>query len=225
MQQDLEQTFTHIFTGRGWGDGISTSRSGQGSNLNYTEQIIKPLAQLVKDLNLTSLLDAPCGDMTWMPRVLALCPSLNYIGADIAGPLVEEVAERYKDNTNWQFQQLDITSDPLPKVDLFFSRDCWFHLDNANIRRTIENYLASGIPWLMTTTHKRDAVNYDGRYYSQTGNLEVNHNGGFRLLCLYDAPWHFPEPTTRIEDTWGGHPSRELSLWTRDQVLAAQKNW
>jgi hypothetical protein len=88
-------------------------------------------------------------------------------------------------------------------------RDCLFHLSYADARRVLENFLASGIPYLLTTTHRNDGalVNRD---------IET---GDFRMIDLFEAPFCLPKtPLARIDDWLTPDPEREMCLWSRDQV-------
>ena len=106
---------------------------------------------------------------------------------------------------------IDLISGKFPPADLMICRDCLFHLSYSDTRSVLENFVASGIPYLLTTSHKNDGtiVNRD----IQTGS--------FRVMDLFAPPYNFPRETlARIDDWVAPDPEREMCLWTREQVVA-----
>lgn len=203
-----ESRFTAIYRGNHWFG--EESKSGAGSSLAYTEKLRAQLPGVLRELGVGAMLDAPCGDFHWMRLVVQALP-LDYTGGDIVKPLVRENQQRHGTD-HIRFVHLDITRDPLPAADLMFCRDCLFHLSNEAIRATLANFVASGIPYLMTTTH----VNRDG-----FANEDIV-TGGFRRIDLFAAPFNLPrEVSHRIEDWVPPSPEREMCVWTRAQVAQA----
>ena len=47
------------------------SLSGDGSTLNYTENLRKQLPNLIKAFSINTIYDAPCGDFNWMRGVVS----------------------------------------------------------------------------------------------------------------------------------------------------------
>ena len=205
-----EALFTHIYRHNKWGS--SESVSGDGSTLEYTENLRKRLPQILGNYFVKTLLDTPCGDFRWMSLVV---PSgdFRYIGGDIVKPLVEKNSCQYG-NYRTSFVHLDLVKDPLPTADLMLCRDCLFHLSNDDIWSTLGHFVESEIPYLLTTTH----INVSG-----FANTDIA-TGGFRLLDLFSPPFSFPEdPLERIDDWIYPHPPREMCLWSRGQVEQAYK--
>lgn len=204
----LEYKFTKIYKGNGWGS--IESYSGTGSEYSYTENLRKHLPELLSHFNVKKLLDAPCGDFNWMKYVVE-STEIDYVGADIVADLVEENNNLYQ-SERVVFIQLDITKDSLPAADLMICRDCLFHLSNENIRRFLNNFVSSDIPYLLATTH----TNNTG--FSNT-NIE---DGGFRALDLLSEPFYLSDNYFAVIDDWiPGYEERKLCLWSRDQVAEA----
>lgn len=108
--QGTSEVFAEIHRNKHWGSGESVS--GVGSSLAQTENLRSHLPIIFEKFGITSVLDAPCGDMNWMqavPKALGM----SYIGGDIVEELMRINKERYADNTH-TFIKLDITKDPLP---------------------------------------------------------------------------------------------------------------
>ena len=63
------------------------SKSGPGSNLEQTAEIMVKIPELIKKYTITSILDLPCGDFYWMSKVdLA---DIEYIGGDIVSEIIK----------------------------------------------------------------------------------------------------------------------------------------
>ena len=99
--------------------GCSESVSGEGSTLDQTAAIRAALPQLIKDFQIQTMLDIPCGDFNWM-KLLDL--PIQYLGADVVEDIVAENKRRFGNHSR-SFTRLDLTGDTLPKVDLIFCRD------------------------------------------------------------------------------------------------------
>jgi hypothetical protein len=183
--------------------------SGPGSTLEYTANLRQHLPQLFKDFSIRSIYDAPCGDFNWM-RLVIKQNDITYYGADIVPAIIVKI-QQYE-TSKVSFKCADITLDEFPKVDLWLCRDCLFHLSNRDIILALRNYLASGTPLVLTTTHLNTAA---------FENVDIR-SGDFRLIDLFSAPYFFPqEVLARIPDWIEPWPPREMCLWTREQVARA----
>jgi hypothetical protein len=202
---DTETKFTAIYTHNTWNSEESVS--GFGSTLKVTENIRKELPILFKRFGIQSVFDAPCGDFNWMQHVVREQP-LTYIGGDIVAPLVAALNKKYQ-NPSTSFIHIDLTKGSFPKVDLMICRDCLFHLSFADTKLLLGNFVASGIPYLLTTT------------YANTGAFQNRDivTGDFRLIDLCAAPYHFPaEALYRFDDWRAPEPRREMCLWSRAMI-------
>jgi SAM-dependent methyltransferase len=201
----MEEVFADIYKRRAWGDG--ESRSGPGSGLLRTEPIRADLAALVKSLGVRSLLDAGCGDFHWMQAAdLGL---EAYIGIDVVGEVVDGCAVRYA-RPGVRFAQVDITRDPLPRVDLILCRDVLPHFSYADIRRAIENFVGSGSRWLLTNT-----------FVDRQENADIV-TGEWRPLNLERAPFQLPAPSRILDEychhSGGIYADKRLALWALDAL-------
>jgi hypothetical protein len=203
--QDLAAIFSEIHDRNLWSE--RESRSGKGSTLAYTAPLRGRLTEVLRTLSIRSMLDAPCGDFNWMATV-PFPDGFAYTGADIVPVLIER-NQRLHGGSGRRFQVLDITRDPLPSADLFFCRDCLFHLGNEQVLAVLQNFAEGDIPYLMTSTH----VNTD-----DFDNVDV-YSGGFRLIDLFRPPYGLPrDVVARVEDYLPPDPPREMCVWTRAQV-------
>lgn len=176
------------------------SRSGAGSDLEQTAAIRTELPELLRRWSIRSLLDLPCGEGSWMATV-DLGP-VEYLGADL---VPEVVAANRARGDGRSYLELDLTTSPLPAVDLLFCRDCLVHLSTADIRRALANVRRAGIRYLLTTT-----------FSDEPTNLDIV-TGDWRPLNLERPPFGFPPPIDRIVErcTEGGglFADKSLGLW------------
>lgn len=117
-----KEVFTEIYKSSLWGS--SEGGSGTFSVKKQTESLINNLDKLLNDLNISSILDIPCGDFNWMQKVHL--SNIDYIGADNVEELIENNIKQYKEKENVKFMVINLIKDPLPKSDLIFVRDCFF---------------------------------------------------------------------------------------------------
>jgi SAM-dependent methyltransferase len=182
------------------------SRSGPGSSLRQTAAIRASLPALLEKLSVRSVLDIPCGDFHWMKEVdLA---GVAYIGADIVPAVIAMNQRAHGDGAARRFVTLNITSDPLPKVDLVLSRDCLVHLSNRDVRAALENVRRSGSTYLLTTTFPAHA---------QSPDIMTGH---WRPINLELPPFGLPRPVLMIDEKCPepGYQDKSLGLWRVDEM-------
>jgi hypothetical protein len=199
--RDAGEIFSGIYKENVWENDESVS--GDGSTLEYTENLRKHLPELFQRFAIKSILDAPCGDYNWFRHVAR--DGVDYIGGDVVEDLVAHNNEKFSD-AHTRFVKLDIIKDDLPHSDLWFCRDVLFHFSYADIFTTLKNFVRSEMKYLFTTTHTKCAANMDIL------------TGQFRLINLRLAPFHLPDPIYSIDDWIEGFPERKMCLWKREAI-------
>ncbi|MBO3458574.1 class I SAM-dependent methyltransferase [Aetokthonos hydrillicola CCALA 1050] len=200
LGKSRDYVFSNIFSHNRWLE--SESVSGPGSTLEQTAFIRKMLPLLLKELNVKSVLDAPCGDFYWMKEVELDLD--EYWGGDIVPDLITEIKQKYA-NKKRNFITLDIVADQLPTVDLIFCRDCFVHLPFKDIITAIKNFKTSGSTYLLTTTYP--------------GGVQKNKDiiiGNWRAIDLQLSPFNFSPPIKVINEQTtesGDLPEKSLGLW------------
>lgn len=186
--------------------GLPETACGAGSTVAFTEHLRPWLADLLRELKVRTLLDAPCGDFNWMARVDL--SGIDYAGCDYDAQHIRAALARESEPPEYRprsksMMVLDLCEDKLPfHADLMLCRDFMQHLPDRQIVRVLRRFLNSGIPWLLATSHV-DAENCD-----------IIRSGMFRPLNLMRSPWDLPEPRRCKQDG----DSRILGLWHRDEV-------
>lgn len=162
------------------------SISGTGSEIRQTELLITELNNLLKKLEVTSLLDIPCGDFNWMQKVEL--SNINYIGADIVEELILKNRLKFGETKNRKFQVINLITDPLPKADMVLVRDCLVHLSFKDIQKALNNIQLSGAKYLLLTT-----------FTNHTKNFDIV-TGAWRPLNFQKRPFNFPKPLLVINE-------------------------
>ena len=202
--QSLKSVFKDIYVRNHWRD--SDSASGTGSNLRQTETIRNELPILIKDLEIKSILDLPCGDFFWFDSMnLSL---EKYTGGDIVEEIIQQNNKKYG-NAYREFKVLDITEDKLPVSDLIFCRDCLVHFSYNDIFKTIDNIKNSNSKYLLTTTFPKH----------KNRNIVT---GNWRQINLQIPPFNFDEPIRLINEncTEGDEENEDksLALWEISKI-------
>jgi hypothetical protein len=155
-----------------WTGGYPETVSGPGSTIKATEDVRKFLREVIREYNIESIFDAPCGDRNWIKTIdFQEEFSCEYFGGDIVPELV-------KDINMPEVSVFDIRKDNPPKVDLWFCRDCLFHLSEADIKKALQNmvFTNNSIKYLLVTSHADSSLN-------SPINKDIK-TGGFRVLCF-----------------------------------------
>ncbi len=199
----IEEVFTDIYRTRGFGG--TESYSGEGSGVARTLALREKLAKLFENFHVETLLDVPCGDFNWMHEVSL--DGIVYAGGDIVEELVDSNRRTYG-GRNILFGTVDITSDPLPKADLFLCRDCLVHFSFEDVLRALVNICANGSKYLLTTTFPARAENKD------------IVTGRWRTLNLEAPPFNLPPPILLLNEQCPvvdpdgmTYPDKSLGLW------------
>lgn len=195
-----EDAFTAIYRRNAFGGRDSVS--GPGSDVHQTRIVARELPALCNDLNITSMLDIPCGDFHWMKSVdLQHC---DYTGADIVEELVQKNQERYA-RDGVRFQYANLIEDHLPRVDLVFCRDCLVHFSFADVLSALESVCKSQSEYLLTTT-----------FTGMRDNRDIV-TGQWRAINLELAPFALPKPLKTIVEECtecdGAYEDKALGLW------------
>ncbi|CAM9426803.1 unnamed protein product, partial [Laminaria digitata] len=82
--------FDRVYRDRIWGK----NHSGPGSTVPATNGVRRALEEVLRSYRVTSMLDAPCGDLRWMPLVRGI-ENVRYTGADISSNAVQENQQKF----------------------------------------------------------------------------------------------------------------------------------
>jgi hypothetical protein len=203
---DLAERFARIERTNLW--GAAGSVSGLGSQGDATQAVRTALPILIADLDIHTLLDAPCGDAGWIAEATH---GIDYIGADIVPALIDRNIALLGSTDRRRFVLADLTRDPLPRADLILCRDCLVHLSFANIAAAIANFRASGAQWLLATS------------FPMWRNNRDCEDGDWRALNMERAPFGWPAPKRLIDERCaegdGSWMDKSLGLWRLSDLV------
>ena len=84
-EKKLNDRFLIIYKNNYWDN--SETVSGPGSTLKNTVNLRKKLKKVIKNYNIKSIFDAPCGDCNWIEKIIKNS-HIRYIGADIVNDII-----------------------------------------------------------------------------------------------------------------------------------------
>jgi SAM-dependent methyltransferase len=202
---NLGERFQRIHDTNLWG---ASSSSGLGSEIEATSALRARLPRLLQRLGITSLLDAPCGDGTWITQSDL---GVRLTGVDIVPELIARLRQRAaRGEIAGDYHTADITCDLLPRCDAILCRDCLVHLSFANIARAIENFRSSQAVWLITTTFPDWQENADCE------------DGDWRALNFERPPFSWGAPVELLDENCmeagGGWRDKSLGVWRLSEI-------
>jgi hypothetical protein len=195
----MKEIFENIVKHKKW----KKHPCGPGSTLNYTTNLRLHLGAVLEKHKIISMLDAPCGDYSWM-SITDLPSITTYIGGDIVEFLINENIQKYP---RINFRTLDLTTDRLPDVDLLFCRDCLLHLSFEDINKVFKNISQSNVKYILLSNWYEDAEN--------TRDIQT---GDARYINFLDDPFNFTNPIDSIVDFVDGFPHRKMLLWSKEVI-------
>jgi SAM-dependent methyltransferase len=187
------------------------TKSGTGSTLAYTSGLVDFLTSFITRHKVTRILDVPCGDMTWMSRVIQRSPPLEYVGVDISPKSVARAQENCPAATLFSG---DLMKFPFAGSDLIVCRDLMFHCSLDMGLEILDKVKKSGCRFFGATT------------FDYPENTDVDEYG-WRPLTLEKPPFILPPPleshrepqhksTTDYEVR--SHPPRYFSIYSMGDV-------
>jgi hypothetical protein len=201
MNQDIVSRFTLIYDYNIW-NGDWQNTDGYGATAEYTENLRSGLPSVLAKYNITSMLDAGCGEHVWL-REVDLGP-ISYIGADVVSNKIKVNRENFP-LKSWI--ELDVTEDTLPDVDLMLCRVTASHFPFADIKKMLQNFVSSNIQYLLIST------------FPDMDTKDISDYMDFNQMCVAKDPFNFPEPLEVIDDSGPRIPYRsELHLFRRSDI-------
>jgi hypothetical protein len=163
------------------------SVNGPGSSLDCTTGLVAALPGFLRRHHISSLLDAPCGDWTWMRHVdLA---GVIYLGWDVDIEQIRrnrEQFERIGDGRQaWFFARNILTVPRLPVMDAILCRDFLAHLPTEHITAVLDKFKNSRCIYLLASNYPGVSNEFDYRPedFAWLGYCERAHD-------LEQAPFH-----------------------------------
>lgn len=146
-----------------WTAGYPETVSGSGSMMKNTENVRFNLPEIIKKYEIKTMFDAPCGDRNWIKHLDLSELGCEYTGGDIIEDVIKDI-----DLPNVKL--FDLRKNQFPDVDLWFSRDCLYHLCLDDIQRVVSNALTSNIKYFLITSHLESESAHSKNHDIATGD-------------------------------------------------------
>ena len=205
--------FSFIYKFNIWGS--NESRSGDGSTLEYTEPLRSQLPTVLLELQVGSILDAPCGDFNWFSEMLKTSNlTLRYRGVDIVEELIESNKKHFASPGEIEFEHADLVSYSYSGFDCVLARDFFIHLSYQDTYKFLSNFCESRSKYLITTS-----------YPSVNLNKDIS-SGQFREINLFLEPYlMISQLDFQMIDYIDPFPIRHLHVFSRSEVVSAMSRW
>ena len=205
--------FTSIYKVNHWNkykkinkNNLQVSGPGSDPESLQIKNLIVDLNKFIKDFQIKSILDMPCGDFVWMKKLVELNKDLKYTGFDIVGEIIDYNNKKFSSN-NIKFLKKDILNEPnFDGHDLIFVRDFFIHIPTDDILKNIYILAKSNIRFFATTQYQNNPFNK---------NIVI---GQHRKINLSIEPFNFPKPFMQIIDG-NINDGRYLNIYKIDQIL------
>lgn len=226
MSVDLESknVFKNIY--QNYGFGSTESRSGPGSTLSETKNLRTKIVNLIRDKNIKSVTDFPCGDLNWIQHIFNQFE--EYVGCDIVEECIEENKKKFP---QFEFKCLDLSSDEIPQSDLLIVRDVIGHQPLEVGIKMVKNILNSKCKYLLSTTWA--VVNENKWDKPISGSIHRENEGvdygRFYPVNLMSEPFNLPIAEYFMEedvyvDGFDKGNRKTLALWDLDKVREQIQN-
>ena len=206
-EKKLNDRFLIIYKNNYWDN--SETVSGPGSTLKTTHNLRKELKKVIKNYNIKSIFDAPCGDCNWIEKIIKNS-RIKYIGADIVNDIIIKNKKKFN-NKKISFKRMDITKEKIPKTDLFICRDFLFHLSYEDIFIFLKNLKKSNSKYLLISSHYKN---------EKIENINKNiHSGDFRKIDIFQPPFNFSKNYLTVIDDYCDNAKKYLYLFKRKDFV------
>ena len=193
----------------------------------WTPNARAALLRTIVKHNIKHVVDAPCGDLTWMQTLFPVFEALGvrYTGVDIVRSQIasHRFSARFA-RPGWrEFAVVDLATTPPPRGDLIYSRQALQHLNAYDVLHVMHQWSAlaseSGArPLLLTTTYEQPNGNPDENYRPKPPGADMV------FLNFLRPPFDLPPPLeTFIEQNRSDAGFYErLGLWRLPLTVRAR---
>jgi hypothetical protein len=194
-----QSIFEKVYSSAAWTHGnTNVPLSGSGSTVEATSSARAAIMRVVLEHKIRSIVDVPCGDLTWMPEMFSFFRGYNvtYIGIDIVPSLIEKHRLNFPISS---FFQLDYVKQEIPvEAELIFNREALQHINFYDVFLALHHFsLMQKGRFLLTTSYESE----------ENSNLNWVDGATNTILQLDKSPY-FLRPEAIYEDGRAGGINR-----------------
>lgn len=236
----MERAFSKVYAKKLWGD--AGHGAGPGSTPQATRTLSALLTHVVLTLNVSSMLDVPCGAMAWQTEMIdsinrlravdgldghpAVRTHLKYIGVDIVPSVIKQDKDQHP---HLRFIHADVTDErsfganiaSIGAFDLVLMRAFFYHISNHRILAALRNIKRTRSTWLLATTHSVHSNSPNATWLA--GGRHGLDAGGYRPVNLQLPPFNLPPPRWEFIDSGGENTDENGPSQGKQQVLGLWK--
>lgn len=134
---DASQIFQRIYDEDRWAGG-----SGPGSDVEFCRPLVAWLSAYVQETGVRSLVDFGCGDLRWMPEVVA-ATGVRYTGLDVVPSLIERHRAAHPGLAFAALNVATASPDEIPVADLYWAKDVLQHWPTGDIEAFLDRFFAA----------------------------------------------------------------------------------
>lgn len=184
------RTFMGVYEGENWGCG-----SGHGSSIDLAARTICNLASMLPALlNVTLLVDFPCGDQQWAPHLRARLPHhIKYLGVDATPGVVQRNRELFSRPGSVEFLLAELAGDSVfDKIKAGSS--LWQPGDRVAV---LSRHVLEHNTYAVDAQYIRALRVSGAEYYIGTSIFGVENSaagnilGGASAIDFHAAPWNW----------------------------------
>ena len=224
--------FESIYKNNLWDAGAGGG-SGRGSTVENAAGASRILFAVSMALNVTSIIDAPCGALVWqeklLPQLAGNFRGFRYLGLDVSSTVITRNRQRLSRLHYASFELADLAEQPMPLgYELIFSRDALQHNTHANVWKILWRWAESDAKWVLVGSYpNNNPWCMQGACASKSAtrpafcNMCGNHDistGGYFSIDLARPPFGL-HPTRRYAEVADGE-EKHLYLYARASLLA-----
>ena len=208
----LTSAFDAVYAKGVWGKRFGGG-SGPGSTVHSAAALIELLVNVTQQYNMSSILDAACGSMAWMPNALSSIDSrrqqdglgrIRYTGMDIVGALIKKHRAAFaKEAPFWRFVHANMSDASIVELgayDLIIAREVFFHVPESFVLAALRNFQRTGSRWLMATHNPTFVKKSNNDSAVRPVHGYVLGEGGVRHLNLRLPPYNLPAPRLELTE-------------------------
>lgn len=256
-RRETQKAFENVYSSNLWTQGSTAApagrahgrpkaggipKSGSGSTLTVTADARAALLKVIRERGIRSIVDAPCGDLTWMPTLFPMLEAMNvsYHGVDVVRSQIRSHQQQYAMPGVRSFSVVDLAVGPLPSADLIFSRQAMQHLHAAEVLKVLGQISRSDAKLMLATTYDVPLTNrrpkpqvlvtLGQRFWA--ANSDENYmmrpvGAACLLMDLTRAPFDLPQPIAAYKERGPRNRhgfSEYLGLWPLPLVVGANSS-